>query len=266
MATPQQIRRRMAILRTGGLAALQMDDIQQKLKGTQRIEIKGDKGDKGDRGLQGPQGPKGDKGEPGAKGVGERGFPGPEGLPGPRGEAGPVGPQGPKGEDSINTPEQLRDMLMSLKDGERLDASAIKNLPELIRQLPALEIQRGGNSGGGGARLSFFTNGNPLGQDIQSIDFVGGGLTAERQGTRIVVTVSGSGGSGTLTVVDLATPDGSTTTFTVPAHSYGILFLNGIKQRAGGIDYTDNGTSITYAVAPLGTADIATPWHEFHYN
>lgn len=51
------------------------------------------------------------------------------------GKDGVEGPQGPAGKDgSPDTPVQVRDKLETLKDDDRLDASAIKNLPEFIKQ------------------------------------------------------------------------------------------------------------------------------------
>lgn len=46
-----------------------------------------------------------------------------------------IGIEGPAGKDgSPDTPEQVRDKLETLKDEDRLDASAIKNLPQFIKE------------------------------------------------------------------------------------------------------------------------------------
>ena len=94
---------------------------------------KGDKGDKGERGDIGLRGDRGDKGETGDKGDrGERGFNGERGesIIGPM---GPIGLKGERGEDgkdgSPDIPKEIKNKLESLKGEERLDASAIKNLP-----------------------------------------------------------------------------------------------------------------------------------------
>lgn len=115
--------------------------------------IKGEKGDKGDKGDQGE---KGDKGDQGVQGV--RGEKGEKGDKGDKGDKGNDGKDGVDGKDGITTlittnlditPETIVDKLQSLQGDNRLDASAIKNLPKPITQL----IHRGGggsgSSGGG---------------------------------------------------------------------------------------------------------------------
>lgn len=92
--------------------------------------------------LRGPQGPMGDRGEQGESIIGEQG---PEGPQGPQGERGPIGPPGKQGkpgipgrdgkdgkdgkEGSPDKPEEIRNKLQALRGVDRLDASAIKNLP-----------------------------------------------------------------------------------------------------------------------------------------
>ena len=73
-------------------------------------------------------------------------FDGKQGPQGPEGKQGPQGPQGPQGDPGINgrngkdgrdgspdTAEQIVEKLESLTEESRLDASAIKNLPEFIQ-------------------------------------------------------------------------------------------------------------------------------------
>ena len=114
------------------------------LNGIELIKGKdGDKGEKGDTGDIGPAGPQGERGPKGDKG-----------LPGKDGKDGKSPVEGidyqvpdeariiesvislvPKAKDgSPDTAEQVRDKLESLKDEERLDASAIKNLPQWIKE------------------------------------------------------------------------------------------------------------------------------------
>lgn len=58
-----------------------------------------------------------------------------DGAPGRDGEPGPEGPPGAPGKDgSPDTPLQVRDKLESLEGEERLDAKAIKNLPQFIKE------------------------------------------------------------------------------------------------------------------------------------
>ena len=100
-------------------------------------KIKGEKGDQGETGPQGepgetivgpvgPQGPQGSRGERGESMVGPQGEPGVDGVPGAPGEAGKDG--------SPDTAEQVRDKLETLQEDDRLDAKAIKNLPQAIQQ------------------------------------------------------------------------------------------------------------------------------------
>ena len=70
------------------------------------------------------------------------------------GENGEDGIPGPKGEDgSPDEPEELRDKLQSLKGNDRLDASAIKGLEEVVKDVKHLKNRpSGGMIGGGNAR------------------------------------------------------------------------------------------------------------------
>ncbi len=110
-------------------------------------QVKGNDGENGkDSTIPGPIGPQGERGES---------------IVGPMGPTGPMGPQGPKGEPGfagIGLPGEpgkdanetaiiakiekdlpkfgkaFRDGLEVLKDEERLDASAVKNLPKGVNQ------------------------------------------------------------------------------------------------------------------------------------
>lgn len=97
--------------------------------------IKGEKGEvgsKGDVGAVGPIGPQGQKGSKGDKG--ESGRDGKNGKSGRDGRAGRDGVNGKDGRDgSPDTAEEVRDKLQMLRGENRLDASAIKNLPQSIK-------------------------------------------------------------------------------------------------------------------------------------
>jgi len=97
----------------------------------------GDRGEKGENGDTGNQGPKGETGLPGIKGdPGIKGETGSQGITGIKGEKGPQGSPGVPGSEgkqgSPDTPKQVREKLEILKGSDRLDASAIKNLPEFM--------------------------------------------------------------------------------------------------------------------------------------
>lgn len=99
----------------------------------QRIEsVKGEKGDPGKDGKDGRDGKDGKDGRDGIDGQdGKAGQPGLDGAQGEPGQNGKDGKDGRDGKDgSPDTAEEIRNKLASLKDDERLDASAIKNLPK----------------------------------------------------------------------------------------------------------------------------------------
>lgn len=120
---------------------------------------------------------------------------------------------------------------------------------------------------GGNRSTKIQRNGGVVFTGVETLNFTNATLTPRGDGTTVDVTTTGGGGGG-FTQADLATPDGTTVTFTTPAHTTMQVFLNGILQRDGGAnyDYTDNNTSITFNVAPLGTADIANPWIRIYYS
>lgn len=122
-----------------------LDAVLNSVKG-QKGDI-GEKGEKGDMGEQGEQGdsivgPKGDRGPQGPKGDrGEQGKPGKDGLDGIDGQDGKNGLDG-----SPDKPEGIVSKLQSLKGEKRLDASAIKNLPQPVVNNYQSFIGRGGGA------------------------------------------------------------------------------------------------------------------------
>jgi hypothetical protein len=199
----QQARERLAILKKNGPEWLALVDVLRDMG--ERIDEKaergdmgeqGEKGDKGDPGEQGPQGlmgQMGPEGEQGPKGEdGEEGKQGPKGDRGPQGKDGKDGPKGPKGDKgekgdngSPDTAKDIRLKLQSLKGDDRLDASAIKNLPQLIRELPRFYL-----GGGGGGKVK---------------DIVAGSNITIQKSDSGVYTISSTGGGGS------GTPGGSDT-------------------------------------------------------
>ena len=97
---------------------------------------KGDTGDKGDTGPQGEQGEPGEQGPQGIQGPqgpkGERGEKGDEGPEGPQGPQGEQGPQGVPGDLKDLSPDEIRNALELLHGDERLKATAISGLDELV--------------------------------------------------------------------------------------------------------------------------------------
>lgn len=184
------------------------------------FNLKGEKGDKGDTGPAGPQGPQGP--------MGPRGPMGPQGQMGSDGSEGKPGPAGKDG--SPDTPEEIVTKLQSLKGEARLDASAIKNLPEGIReivhQIPTINIPstqtpiKGGTnvtvtkdafgawviSASGGSSLTVEeVDGSPSVSSVSKIIFPNGTVTDNGNGSVTVTTSGGGGGdfsSNTATSVD----------------------------------------------------------------
>lgn len=130
------------------------NDLEGKISDIKSEVGDGARGDKGDRGesIVGPAGPQGLPGLPGPRG---------EAIIGPKGETGTPGRDGLDGKDGENgqdgdikdlSPDEIRDSLELLKDEDRLDASAIKNLEKLIKKLVGDQktvYVDGGSSGGG---------------------------------------------------------------------------------------------------------------------
>lgn len=188
MSILDQAKQRLEILKEKGPEWLQLLDIlnlfDRRIKDTETKveEVKKMEGPPGKDGEPGESivGPRGERGEPGKSIKGDKGD---------RGERGPIGPKpiagidfpipkdgkdgrdgesivGPPGKDgSPDTPQQVRDKLASLKGNERLDASAIKNIPtqEIIREIRPLF------RGGGGHPLEI----PGAGQDIRKLIIVG---------------------------------------------------------------------------------------------
>lgn len=138
---------------------VQIDQVANDLK---EIELtpgpKGDIGEMGPKPIAGIDYPIPENGKDGAIGpMGPKPILGkdytiPEpivGPPGPRGES-IIGPRGKDGSDgSPDTATQIKEKLETLKGESRLDASAIKNLPDVVNQLPVIQTFTGGGSGSG---------------------------------------------------------------------------------------------------------------------
>lgn len=124
-----------------------LKDVKDKIDTleTKTLAGQGDKGDKGDKGDMGPQGPQGETGPEGKPGKdGKNGVNGSHGLDGIDGIDGRDGLNGKDGKDgSPDTPDDIRNKLESLKEESRLDAKAIKNLPQFTREI----VREGGRSG-----------------------------------------------------------------------------------------------------------------------
>ena len=113
--------------------------------------------------------------------------------------------------DVDETPVETRDKLEALKGDERLDASAIKGLPEATKQIAQQ------TPGWGAHPLSLYSStGAVIDSVTRHIKFTGATLSRSPDG---VVTVAVTGGSGFTTLAATETPNGSTTVFTFSSAS-----------------------------------------------
>lgn len=159
--TPQQLRklRKIAdVVKKGDVAILEylfemeeeMAKVMDKMPDLPKIleSVRGVEGEKGEKGDTGKQGEKGDKGEKGDSVRGEKGERGDKGDKGERGNDGKNGVDGERGADgSLKeiSPQEVRDLLELLHDDERLDASAIKNLEQYVKEFaPKSSTMNGG--------------------------------------------------------------------------------------------------------------------------
>lgn len=179
-------------------------------------------------GPQGPAGPRGEVGPMGAPGFrGPMGPMGPEGPTGPEGRTGPAGSfgrDGSPGRDGLNgkdgspdTAEEIKNKLETLVGDSRLDAGAIKNLPQFTQRV----IER---VGGGFVET-------PL------VDSSGRLLSKDAFG-RIVINVSSTPTNSTTTV------DGATMVFAVTSRPVKVYVDGGVyfEQLVPG-----DGGSYTYS-------------------
>lgn len=99
---------------------------------------------------------------------------------------------------SEETVKSFRDTLESFEGDERLDASAIKNLPKFDQ----------GGVAGGGSNLSVFKDGAFVSSSTR-LNFTGSGVTVSNEGGRTKVDISGGGSGSTISVdsVEVTDPD-----------------------------------------------------------
>lgn len=135
-----------------------------------------------------------------------------------------------------DSPEQIANKLETLKNDARLDASAIKNLPEVTKKLTQGVLTA--------TALYSLADVNVAGIAVgQSIKWDGGQWIVYTPG-------SGGGGGGTLTEeTPSGTVDGVNKIFTflnIPQ----AIYVNGAYQIAT-IDYTISGLTVTFTFAPV---------------
>lgn len=297
--TPQQerkLRRLQKLVEEGDLAVVEYlfeleENLEKALNKLEEVketalpklqdvldQVRGKDGNDGEQGIDGEKGDKGDKGDDGKEGKqGKDGRDGRDGIDGRDGVDGLDGQDGKNGIDGKEiTPEQVKEKIESLKGENRVDASAIKNLPQSVERIiegghgmmfPETILKAGtgisvakdafgkwvitstGGAGGGhtiqdeGSSETQRTNLNFVGAGVSVADDVGNDAT--------VVTISGA----TVTFVNnelVGTGDDTTTVFALdftPSAGTVHLYAGGVRQLLT-TDYSISGTSITFVIAP----------------
>ena len=88
--------------------------------------------------------------------------------------------------------------------------------------------------------------------NVSEIDFAGAGVSGVATGDAVVETII-SGGRTSKDVTPTGTINGSNTSFTLPdtpSTDSLHLYLNGVYQTPGGVDYSLSTNTITYVSAP----------------
>jgi hypothetical protein len=154
---------------------------------------KGEQGDVGPQGLMGPQGPKGDKGDKGERGsIGQQGPIGPKGPQGPAGSQGPVGPKGDPGIVEAQFPLILEDGVLSFNSkhvSSVLDKLKNDDIQKVINQIATA------TPGGGGA-VDVALNGDKIIRSVDTMNFIGSGITITRRRKNVDIDLSGLCGGG----------------------------------------------------------------------
>lgn len=124
----------------------------------------------------------------------------------------------------LDSPQEVRNKLESLKGNDRLDKSSIRGLEELEREIQVTKSNFASRLIGGLQGLFTYVDGAKKGI-LKSVDFVGGsGMTITHskvngQDTLTFVSSPGSGSSTSLSVTPSGTVDGSNTVFTIPVQA-----------------------------------------------
>ncbi len=157
---------------------------------------KGEQGDVGPQGPMGPQGPKGDKGDKGDRGergpIGQQGPIGPKGPQGPVGFQGPVGPKGDPGIVEAQFPLILEDGVLSFNS---------EQISSVLEQLKNKDIQKTINqiamsTPGGGGAVDVALNGDKIIRSVDTMNFIGSGITITRRRKNVDIDLSGLCGGG----------------------------------------------------------------------
>lgn len=109
-----------------------------------------------------------------------------------------------------------------------------------------------------GRPVTIKDEGLSLHTNVSEIDFVGAGVSGSAVGAAITENIPGGGGSYTPETPS-GTVNGSNKVFTITSANLMALFLGGVYQRPGGVDYTLSSTTITFVTAPRLTRGGSAP-------
>ena len=145
---------------------------------------KGEKGDVGPQGPIGPQGPKGDKGK--------RGERGPKGPQGPAGSQGPAGPKGDPGIVEAQFPLILENGVLSFNS---------EHVSSVLDKLKNDDVQKAINqialaTPGGGGAVDVALNGDKIIRSVDTMNFIGSGISITRRRKNVDINLSGLCGGG----------------------------------------------------------------------
>lgn len=239
------------------------------LRGVQGPQgIPGKDGSKGDVGPQGPIGPIGPRGEKGEKGdKGDRGPIGPQGPIGPKGPEGPVGPQGeigPKGDPGIieaQFPLILEDGVLSFNS---------EHVSAVLDKLKNDDVQKAINqiamtTPAGGGAVDIALNGDKVIRSVNTVNFIGTGITVTRRRKNVDVDLSGLCGGGTQTAASVFAGSGIDVTAGVTPGSYIVSNKISVKAASEGVIQFSNSTSSdlqadnAFKLDVLNTNDLLLP-------
>lgn len=201
-------------------------NLDDKIEKIVTVSKKGEKGDPGETGSRGPRGEKGDQGKDG--------MIGPIGPKGEKGDSiiGPKGDPGKDGDIKDLSPDEIRDSLELLRDGERLDKEAIKGLDD-YDEISALAKQPKGNDSGVVTSLEgmIYVNGVLLGTSKQINIIAGAGITVSYNNVRGRGDITISNDSVTGTVLDATGTVNSNNTAFIFTKKPSLIVTDGTPYR-----------------------------------
>lgn len=150
---------------------------------------------------------------------------------------------------TLDTPQELVKKLRSLKEGERLSLDDLKDVPDFAAMLNRAKQQSVKDPG-----ITIESAGQEIAALISKINFTGSGVSVTKVGDRVIVQITGGGGSSNIAVQESLsdqTIDGVNAVFTLdftPVAGTLQLFLN--EALVSPSRYSLVGNQITFNAAP----------------